>query len=331
MPLSEATPVSLRPAPPEALPDYARVISHPGGRWRRWWLHAMLRLTAKRTHIAPGADITALRAQQAAFDLKFGRIDPEARSTPVDCAGAAAEWIDVPGSRRDRVLLYLHGGAFMFRFPRTHPGLVARWCRPLSARALMVDYRLAPEHRFPTAPDDCHRAYRWLLAQGVNPRHVVIAGDSAGGTLTLVTLHRIKSAGEPMPACAVLLSPAVDFTLSSRSIVTNEKHDPMFSLAALIALRGMYAPPERFLDPSVSPLYADFAGFPPLLFQAGGLEVLRDESVRAADRAHAAGVPVELEIWEDMAHVFQALPLPQAVAANEHIVRFIGRHTGWSA
>ena len=289
----------------------------------------MLRLTAKRIKIVD-ADIERLRAQQAGFDEKFARIDPEARCTPVDCAGVAAEWIDLPASRSDRVLLYLHGGAFMFRFPRTHTGMAARWCRSLGARALMVDYRLAPEHRFPAAPDDCHRAYRWLLAQGVSASQIVIAGDSAGGNLALVTLHRIKMAGEPMPACAVLVSPVVDFTLSSKSLVTNQARDPMFTLAGLIALRQLYASPEEFLDPSVSPVYADYAGFPPLLFQAGDLEVLRDESIRAAARAHAAGVPVELEIWADMAHVFQALPLPQAAAATEAIVRFIAKHTGWS-
>jgi acetyl esterase/lipase len=305
------------------------LIAYPGGNWRRWWLHATLRLTAKRMRVVD-ADVATLRAQQAAFDARFGRLDPEARQSPVDCDGAAAEWIDVPESRPDRVLLYLHGGAFMFRFPRTHPGMAARWCRRLGARALMVDYRLAPEHRFPAAPDDCHRAYRWLLAQGVDPRCIAIAGDSAGGNLALVTLHRIKAAGEPMPACAVLLSPAVDFTLSSKSLVTNERRDPIFALSALVALRGLYASPQHYLDPSVSPLYADYSGFPPLLFQAGDLEVLRDESMRAAERAHAAGVQVELEIWKDMAHVFQALPLPQAGAATRSIVRFIRRHTGWS-
>ena len=290
----------------------------------------MLRLTAKRMRFLD-ADIAELRARQAELDQKYGRLDPEARSTPVDCDGVAAEWIDIPGSRPDRVLLYLHGGAFMFRFPRTHPGMCARWCRRLNARALMVDYRLAPEHRFPAAPEDCHRAYRWLLGERTDPKNIVIAGDSAGANLALVTLHRIKMAGEPLPACAAMLSPVVDFTLSSRSLVSNEKRDPIFRLAALIALRELYASPEQFLDPSVSPLYADYAGFPPLLFQVGGIEVLRDEAIRAAERAHAAGVDVELEIWEDMAHVFQALALPQSDAANERIVRFIARHTGWMA
>lgn len=312
-----------------SLPNYVRVVSHPGGGWRRRWLHLMLRLTVKSTDFV-GRDIAALRAQQAGLDARFGRVEPEARRTAVDCAGVAAEWIDVPESRPERVLFYLHGGAFMFRFPRTHSGMVARWCRRLAARALMVDYRLAPEHRFPAAPDDCHRAYRWLLGQGRNPHQIAIAGDSAGGNLALVTLHRIKAAGEPLPACAVLISPLVDFTLSGRSLVTRAKQDPVVTLAALVALRGIYASPEQFLDPSVSPLCADYTGFPPLLFQVGGLEVLRDDSVRAVERARAAGVDADLEIWQHMAHVFQALPLPQSVAANQGIVRFIAKHTGWT-
>jgi monoterpene epsilon-lactone hydrolase len=313
-----------------ALPDYVRVISHPGGAWRRWWLHLILRMTVKRMTVID-VDIDTLRMQQAGFDAKLAHVDPESRRTPIDCAGVAAEWIDVPESRAERVLLYLHGGAWMFRYPLTHASMVARMCRPLGARALMVDYRLAPEHRFPAAPDDCHAAYRWLLGQGVNPRNMVIAGDSAGGNLTLVTLHRIKVASDPMPACAVAISPVVDFTLSGKSFLTNEGHDPMFTLATVIALRGMYAAPEQFLQPSVSPLFADFTGFPPLLFQVGSIEVLRDESVRAAAKAHAAGVPVELEIWDGMAHVFQSLAsLPQSGAAIGNMVRFINNRTGWS-
>jgi monoterpene epsilon-lactone hydrolase len=313
-----------------ALPSYARIERHPGGTLRRWWLHLMLRLTARRMKVL-GVDITVLRAQMARFDAKIARVDPETRRAPVDCAGVAAEWIDVPESRPERMLLYLHGGAFMFRYPGTHAGMVSRWCRALGARALLPDYRLAPEHPYPAAPDDCHAAYRWLLAQGHDPRHIVIAGDSAGGNLTLVTLQRIRAAGEPLPACAVVLSPVVDFTLSSRSMVTHERRDPIFRLASLVLMRGMYARPEQFLDPGVSPLFGDFSGLPPLLFQAGSLEALQDESVRAAQRAHAAGVFVELEIWERMAHVFQAQPLlPQAGEALGNIVRFIGARAGWT-
>jgi monoterpene epsilon-lactone hydrolase len=322
--------MSPRDATAAPLPPYLRRITHPGGRLRRWWLHATLRLTVKRMQVLD-VDLASLRAQQAAMDARFARVDPDARRTPVDCDGVRAEWIEVPETRAERVLLYFHGGAFLFRFPSTHAGMAARWCRPLAARTLMVDYRLAPESPHPAAVEDCHAAYRWLLAQGHDPRGIVLGGDSAGGNLVLATLHRIRSAGEPMPSCAVMLSPVVDFTMSGRSLIVNERHDPMFRLSAMLAMRALYAPPERFLDPTVSPLFGDFSGLPPLLFQVGSIEVLVDESARAAARAHAAGVPVELEIWEGMAHVFQAFAsLPQAAAADAAIVRFIRARAGWA-
>jgi monoterpene epsilon-lactone hydrolase len=321
--------MSERSAVSAALPAYARRVACHGGALRRWWLHTMLRLTVKRMKVLD-VDVVVLRAHQSALDAKFARIDPEARRTTVDCGGIPAEWIEVPETRTGRVLLYLHGGAFMFRFPSTHAGIVARWCRPLGARTLMVDYRLAPEHPYPAGLDDCHAAYRWLLEQGHDPRQIVLGGDSAGGNLALATLHRIQAAGEPMPACAVLLSPVVDFTMSGRSIIANEKSDPMFALSGLLAMRSLYAVPERFLDPFVSPLFGDFAGFPPLLFQVGAVEVLVDESTRAAARAHAAGVAVELEIWDRMAHVFQAFAaLPQSAEAGDSVVRFIRERAGW--
>jgi epsilon-lactone hydrolase len=212
-----------------------------------------------------------------------------------------------------------------------HANLTVRCCRALGARALMVDYRLAPEHRYPAAPDDCYAVYRWLLAQGFDARNIVIAGDSAGGNLALATLHRIKAAGEPLPACTVLLSPFVDFTLSSPSLVLNESSDPVFTLAGIAGLRRHYVAPESFLEPCASPLFGDFEGLPPMLFQVGSTEMLRDEATRAAAKAYAAGVMVELEVWDRMPHVFQVFPiLPQATAAIESIVRFISEHTDWA-
>jgi epsilon-lactone hydrolase len=316
--------------PAARLPAYAHRIDVPGGALRRRWLHGWLRLAVKRIPLL-GADIARLRAINLAWDARLARPSPDVRLAPVDAAGFRGEWLEVPGSRPERVLLYLHGGAFIFRFPQVHAALVARLCRRIGARALMVDYRLAPESPYPAAPDDCHAAYRWLLASGQSPADVVLGGDSAGGNLALVTLQRIRAAGEPSPACGMLLSPAVDFTLSSRSLVTHERSDPMFRLGGLVAMRGYYASPEHYLDPGVSPLFGEFAGLPPLLFQVGGIEMLRDESVRAAARADAAGVAVELEIWERMAHVFQALPLPQAAAALDRLAAFVARHTGWRA
>jgi acetyl esterase/lipase len=313
-----------------ALPSYARYVVPARGVWRRRSVDAFLRRTAKR-QMHGVIDVGRFRAMQPRFDARFAFADPAVRRTPVDAGGVAAEWIEAPESRPARVILYLHGGAFALRFPGTHGGMVGQWCRRLGARALMVDYRLAPEHPFPAGVDDCHAAYRWLLAAGVAPRDVVIAGDSAGGNLVLVTLHGIKAAGEPMPACAVLLSPFVDFTLSSESLVTNERRDPMFTLAAFVAMRRLYAPPERLVDPAVSPLFGDFAGLPPMLFQVGSTEMLRDDTMRAAAKAHAAGVPVEVEIWDRMPHVFMAMHvLPQAAEAAASIVRFIGARAGWS-
>ena len=300
----------------------------PGGALRRWFLHLALRLTARSAKIDAGA-IDAFRARNAAFDRRFGHVDPALKRSAVDAGGVPAEWIEAPESRPGRVLFYIHGGAFVLRFPNLHAALAGRWCRRLGSRALMIDYRLAPEHRYPAGLDDCVRAYRWLLAQGVDAGQVVVAGDSAGGNLALAMLHQLKVAGVALPRCAVLLSPVVDFTLSSPSLYSNAGRDPMFTFQKLAALRLMYAEPARFLDPTVSPLYGDFAGFPPLLFHAGEIEMLRDESRRAAERAQAAGVTVEVEVWKDMAHVFHALPLPQARSADDSIVQFVERHAGW--
>ena len=197
----------------------------------------------------------------------------------------------------------------------------------------MLDYRLAPEHRWPAAIDDCHAAYRWLLASGIQAQNIVVAGDSAGGNLSLALLHRIKAAGEPMPACAVLLSPFVDFTLSSPSLCTNELRDPIFTARGIVAVRSYYAEPEQFLEPSLSPLFGDYQSFPPLMFQASDSEMLHDESLRAAARAHAAGVEVRVELWQgQLPHVFQVFhKLPQTQAAVARILTFIRQHTRWES
>jgi len=308
---------------------YARLVDHPGGWLRRWLMFMMLRATMKRMRVV-GLDIAALREKHARIDARLAKPHPRVHRTDVQIGDIAAHWLEGNEPARDRIILYLHGGAFMLRYPNTHAGMVAPWCEALRARALMVDYRLAPEHPFPAAPLDCHAAYRWLLDEGHDAGQIVIAGDSAGGNLALATLHAIKAAGEPMPACAVLLSPATDLTMSGASYVTHVRRDPMFSLEALLGLRSRYIQPEQMLDVRASPLFGDFHGFPPLYFIVGGREVLLDDSVRAAARAYAAGVSVDLEVWQHMAHVFPAQhKLPQAAAASERIVAFIARHANW--
>lgn len=299
--------------------------------WRSRALNTALRMAAFR-RLQQSTDVPALRQRYEAIDARHAPKVCGMVREPVQCNGVAAEWISVPESRPDRTLLYLHGGSFAFRFPNTHAALAARLCRLLGARALLPDYRLAPEHPFPAAPDDCHAVYRWLLNHGCPAGSIALVGDSAGGCLALVTLHRLRQAREPQPACAVLLSPAVDCTFDSHSMVDNEARDPMFRLTDLLVLRRHYVrSPQLYTHPEVSPLFADFAGFAPLLLQVGSGEMLRDEAVRTAHKAHAAGVDVELELWPDTPHVFQLAPfLPESVRALKHIAAFVAARTDWS-
>ena len=310
---------------------FVRVIEGRGS-WRARALTALLRLMS-RSPLRHEADIPARRQRYEEIDARHFPVEKWVVREAVDCDGVPAEWVSVPESRPERVLFCLHGGSFAFRFPNTHAAFAARLCRRLEARALIPDYRLSPEHPFPAAPDDCQAAYRWLLASGCNPRDVVFVGDSAGGNLALVTLNRALKEGEPLPACAVLLSPAVDCTLSSPSMVDNEDLDPMMNLRSLLVLRRHYAPsPQLYTHPEVSPLFADFEGYPPLLLQTGSSEMLRDEAIRTAEKAKAAGVDVELELWPETPHVFQIVSfLPESALAHDHIVRFVLARTGWES
>ena len=293
-------------------------------------LNALLRYGA-RQRLTPETDIAALRQRFLQLDARHLKVPRDVERIAVDWGGVAAEWISVPESRPDRIILLVHGGSFAFRFPNAHAGLAARLCRLLRARALIPDYRLAPEHPYPAAADDCEAVYRALLSAGRSAAEIVICGDSAGGNLALVTLLRARAAGLPLPACAVLLSPALDCTLTSPSMAAFDGQDPMLALANLLVLRGFYArDPALHTHPEVSPLFADFTGLPPLFLQTGETEMLRDEAIRAAERADAAGVTVELELWPGVPHGFQVAGfLPEASLAVRHIQRFVRMHAGW--
>ena len=300
--------------------------------WRTRALNALLLLTS-RAPLRKDTDFAALRRRYEALDARHFTVDPLAVRETTVCDGVPSEWINVPESRPGRTLLYLHGGSFAFRFPNAYAAFAARLCRRLGARALIPDYRLAPEHPFPAAPDDCHAAYRWLLASGLDARDVVIVGDSAGGNLALVTLQRARAHLEPQPRCAVLLSPGVDCTFTSESFVDNADRDAMLRLSNLLVMRSHYVTaPEMYTHPEVSPLFGDFEGFAPLFLQAGTTELLRDEALRTAHKAHDAGVDVEVELWPETPHDFQLAPfLPEATQALDQIVKFVVARTGWDA
>jgi monoterpene epsilon-lactone hydrolase len=245
----------------------------------------------------------------------------------VTAGGVPAEWVVAPGAVAGRVILYLHGGGYVIGSISTHRELASRLSRAAVARALVIDYRLAPEHPHPAAVEDATAAYRWLLSTGTDPSRIVIAGDSAGGGLTVATLVAVRDAGLPLPAAGVCLSPWVDLEGIGESMTTKAVVDPMVQGDDLRMMAAMYLAGQDPRTPLAAPLYANLAGLPPLLIQVGTAETLLDDSTRLAERARKAGVAVTLEPWEDMVHVWQifATMLPEGRAAIERIGEFVKR------
>jgi monoterpene epsilon-lactone hydrolase len=289
-------------------------------------LNAVLRTTVKR-RLRKALSVRAVRDAAAMLDRWVSRGDLSKPGDPVAASGVRCEWFAARILDEQRVLLYLHGGGFITHLPSAYRAFARRLGAALGASVLLPDYRLAPEHPFPAGTDDCLEAYRWILAQGVNPQRVVIAGDSAGGNLALVTAIRIRDAELPAPACVVMLSPATDLTAGSASLKYNRDRDPMLLPEALEFVRTTYTTTLDQRHSWISPIHDSLARLPPLLFHAGSTELLVDDSIRAADKARWAGVPVDIEIWPDMPHVFQILSmLPEARNAILEIARFVRRY-----
>ncbi len=254
---------------------------------------------------------------------------PGATRQPALAGFFSGEWVTTPASAPERVILYLHGGGYVSGSPSTHVAITARLAKEAQARIFALDYRLAPEHPFPAQIEDAWAAYWWLLTeQGVKPTQIIVAGDSAGGGLTVALLLALRDAGMPLPAGAVCLSPWLDLTLSGATIAINEPTD-FLNFDILHASAQMYANGYDLRHPLISPLYADPAGLPPLLIQAGSAEMLLDDSRRFAQRAREAGVDVQLEVWEYMVHVwhFTWMLEPKARQAIAQIGRFVRHHT----
>jgi acetyl esterase/lipase len=228
----------------------------------------------------------------------------------------------------DRHILYIHGGAYVVGSPKSHIAMCARLAKRAAATVTVIDYRLAPEHVFPAAIDDCVAAYRAIIAD-VDPSLVTIAGDSAGGGATLATLGALKAAGDPLPGAVYLLSPWTDLTASGESIVTRVDHDPMFDGDGLIEAATTYAGTTPLDHPGVSPLFADPTGYPPTLIQTGMDEILLSDSTRLAERYAAAGVDVRLDLRDGLWHVYPILAgyMPEATEALVRAAVFIREKT----
>ena len=228
-------------------------------------------------------------------------------------------------------LLYIHGGAFIIpAVPEAHVSMMARLCKDLDAVGFMVDYRLAPFNKFPAALDDCERAYVALLELGFDPRRIVIAGESAGGNLTLGVLQRIRKAGLPMPACSVPISPATEFGRihAPPSRALRMKQDPLLPIAALGRVDEMYAGDWDASDPELSPLYMDCKDLPPMYLLASDNEVLLDDTVLLVRRLRAAGIETKMDIWPLLPHAFPLFEgvFPEVREARKDIVEFIRVH-----
>ena len=242
-------------------------------------------------------------------------------------AGLDAEWLMPDRVQETGLLLYLHGGAYVMGSCATHRRLVSHIARAAGIRALLPEYRLAPEHPFPAALEDSVDLYRSLLRDGHAPQDIVIAGDSAGGGLALATLLALRDAGDKLPAGACLLSPWLDLAGSGESLTTRATRDPWFDPSDMPMVAAYYCSADRLHEPLVSPVYADLSGLPPLYIQVGSDEILLSDSTRAADMVRAAGGEVEIEIWPGMWHVFQAFvgQMPESRAAINGIGAWLRR------
>jgi len=240
--------------------------------------------------------------------------------------GVRCQWLIPPDCPEDRVLLYLHGGGFVFGLTPMHLKMAAGLALRMKTRILMPDYRLAPEHPFPAALNDSEKVYLWLLKQGIPAGNIVLAGDSAGGNLVLSLMMKVRDSGSALPAAAALLSPAVRF---GGGASRPEFRDPLLPPGAMQFYTRAYVGGHDPHDPLISPLYGDPGRLPPLLIHAGEDEILRDDAQQLADKARAAGTEAHLEIFPRMWHVWQLFPaLPQARQSLDAIAAFLKSHIG---
>jgi epsilon-lactone hydrolase len=295
----------------------ARIISPEGV--------AYLQKLRKRTPF--GASDFDLAALRAGMGSRREPKDKDIKLVRLKVGDIPCEWVLAPGADPDVRLLYLHGGGFVSGCGGFYLTVASHLSATAKCAVLLPDYRLAPEHRFPAGIEDCVLAHEWLIENGpagpAPARATFVAGDSAGGCLTLATLLALRDRKLKLPACAIPISPVTDLTLVSDSLKT--VHDPIISAKTMPVFRDHYLDKADPRNPLASPVFGDYRGIPPLLIQVGQHEMLRDDSVRVAKKARADGIQVKLEVWPGMFHVFQSHEplLPEAKEAFDHMADFM--------
>jgi epsilon-lactone hydrolase len=287
-----------------------------------------LRWFIKRTS-HPRVTITRRRQQIGNFQRWVPLPPRDTETVPGMLGGVSVLRVATRLSCPERHILFLHGGGYVTGSPELYRHLTWRFAAAAAARVTAIRYRLAPEHPFPAALDDAVAAWRGLLAEGVDPRHTAVIGDSAGGGLALCLALRLRDGGEPLPAAIVALSPWTDLAVTGESIRRNAAADPMQNAAEVPHVAARYLNGADPRNPYASPLYGDPAGLPPTLIQVGSDEILRDDAVRMAARMRDAGCAVALEIWPRMPHVWQAFAsvMPEARQAITRIGVFVQQNT----
>lgn len=270
-------------------------------------------------------DIAAGRRHMEFYERITPKPPSDTNVVQLSAGGVPAVRVNTPRSRQDRHVLYLHGGSYAYGSPRLYRDFLWRIADATAAQVLCIDYRLAPEHPFPAAVDDAVAAYRFLLADGADPRRTAVMGESAGGGLTFGTLLRLRDEGVPLPAAAAGISPWTDLALTGDTLKTNAKADPMLNAAQAQAFADFYLGGADPRHPYASPLHGDPRGLPPSLIQVGSDEILRADAERLAQKLRQAGCVAELEVWPRMPHAWHvfARVLPEARRAIERIGNFV--------
>ena len=291
-------------------------------------VHQMLR--DQRSNAAAATSSPPSRAEQRALAERIGDSTAEPTGVvfeDVVAGGVPAQWVTPDGAATSTVMIYFHGGGYCFCSMRSHSRLVGHLAKAAGCRALNVDYRLAPEHPHPAALEDALAAYRWLLEQDVEPGHLAVAGDSAGGGLAVALLVKAREEGLPLPAAAVLMSPWVDLAMTADSLTTRVDVDVRQDPAGTRWCANLFLDGQDPRDPYASPLYADLTGLSPLYIQAGDWDTLVDDSHRLAEAARRCGVDVRLDLFPEMLHAHQiwAGNMPEADDAIARIGSYLQR------
>ncbi len=286
----------------------------------RFW-RAVLRKTLKDRKLS----IAKHRAMGVKNSKILGGVSKDTKIEKINIDGLQAEWLVPVNARREKVILYLHGGGYVTGSIEDHRMMCGLLANATGTKVLIPEYRLAPEHPFPAALDDSLQVFHWLLAQGYVPGNIILAGDSAGGGLAVAAVLALKEKSGSLPAAVVCLSPWADLALTGQSHTTKAKAEAILTKDVLREWALCYTDGSNLTNPLVSPLYGDFHGFPPLLIQAGSEEILLDDSILLAEKARSAGVDVTLKIWDGMWHVWQALGdlIPENKKTFEEIGQFV--------